>query len=242
LIVYTYRDPVEAFKNGVLTRAMKEGRTVPMEYHIESHINARKTISDLAEHYKDNPNVAFLFNDNSYGEGGSRIVPLDSLPVADHIEVRKGVEHELEQAFASGTISREVFEATRPHSVGQENDGRGIQGLGASGGARDSGKSERDRAGPSREEINRPQELNSNQAPISDEAGAVARGSATEGLDPADKAHIDAALSDRPDMAIPVDGEVKPATEAITEANQEVAKAETDAPAFDAAVTCFLRG
>jgi hypothetical protein len=53
---------------------------------------------------------------------------------------------------------------------------------------------------------------------------------------------VEQALSDRPDMAIPVDGEVKPATEAITEANQEVAKAEADAPAFDAAVTCFLRG
>jgi hypothetical protein len=242
VIAYTYRDPVEAFKNGVLTRAMTKGRTVPMEYHIESHINARKTISDLAEHYKDNQNVVFLFNDNSFGEGGAKSVPLDRLPTNDHIEVRKGVEHELEQAYSSGAISREVFEATRSHAAGQANVARATEGLGASGGARNDSYTERERSGPSREEVNRPEEPNGHQAPISDEAGAFARRSASEGLDPAEKAHIDAALSERPDMAIPVDGEVKPAAEAITEANQEVAKAEADAPAFDAAVTCFLRG
>jgi hypothetical protein len=68
--------------------------------------------------------------------------------------------------------------------------------MGASGGARDGSQPQREGAGPSREEVNRPQEPSGHQAPISDEAGAFARGSASEGLDPADKAHIDTAINE----------------------------------------------
>jgi len=52
---------------------------------------------------------------------------------------------------------------------------------------------------------------------------------------------VEQALSDRPTMEIPVDGEIKPAVDAIKNANHDIAKAEADAPGFEAAVTCFLR-
>ena len=50
-------------------------------------------------------------------------------------------------------------------------------------------------------------------------------------------------FADHPDMTIPLEGgQVIPAAGALEIADANVAKAEADAPAFDAAITCFLRG
>lgn len=140
VIAFTYRDPVEAFKNGALPRAMSEGRTVPMEVHISSHLEARKTVGELASYYKDNPNVAFIGIDNSHGFGNAKIVPVDKLPVADHNAVRKGVEYELQQAYASGKISKAVYDATRPAESVRGSDAGTVPGKGAADGTGDRGQ------------------------------------------------------------------------------------------------------
>lgn len=79
-IVYIYRDPVEAFKNGVLPRAEKEGRTIPLEAHVRTHLGSLKTIKELAEHYKDNSRVKIKVVDNSRGKGNAAISSLEELP------------------------------------------------------------------------------------------------------------------------------------------------------------------
>lgn len=65
-IRYVYRDPSQAFTQGVLKRyELGEPRTVPVDTHINAHINARDNILKLAEEYKNNPNVDIQFFDNS---------------------------------------------------------------------------------------------------------------------------------------------------------------------------------
>lgn len=58
-IWYINRDPVDAFTNGVLPRAGNEsyGRTVPIEGHVATHLQAARALQELAERYKDNPDV-----------------------------------------------------------------------------------------------------------------------------------------------------------------------------------------
>ena len=58
---------------------MSEGRIVLMEVHISSHLEARKTASELANHYKNDPRVEFIGIDNSYGFGNAKVVPLDKI-------------------------------------------------------------------------------------------------------------------------------------------------------------------
>lgn len=78
-IKYVYRDPLEAFQNGVIPRAAKEGRIIPASTHAETHAGSLDAIKQLAEKYKNNPNVNVSIVDNSRGAGNATEVPLDFL-------------------------------------------------------------------------------------------------------------------------------------------------------------------
>lgn len=118
-IKYTYREPIEAFENGVIPRATRRrdqiggGRTVPINEHIKTHIGAFETIQKLYEKYKDNPNVKFKFNDNSYGKGNSQEISFGDLQkksyLSDH-EYRQKIQERAVQALAQGRIRQTEYE------------------------------------------------------------------------------------------------------------------------------------
>jgi predicted GNAT family acetyltransferase len=56
-IQFTFRDPIAAWKEGVLPRAMKFGRTVPAEAHADTHNGSFKTVMALAKQYANDPRV-----------------------------------------------------------------------------------------------------------------------------------------------------------------------------------------
>jgi hypothetical protein len=118
-IVFTYRDPVEAFKNGVLPRSMREekkfgtGRTVPLDAFEHGHRGARETVSQLMDHYKGDERVRFEVIDNSRGQRDARIVDFDELPARDYNAVRGSTERILEEARRSGSISEAVYRGIR---------------------------------------------------------------------------------------------------------------------------------
>src|SRR5204863_245216 len=79
-ILWTYREPVDAFANekgSTLARAEKRGRTVRLDTHIETHAGMPASMRALREHYKDDPRVQFLGIDNSLGVGKQELVPFD---------------------------------------------------------------------------------------------------------------------------------------------------------------------
>lgn len=112
-IAYVYRDPVEAFKNGNLTRADRTGRIVPIAAHANTHVGSLKTIQQVAEKYKDNPNVQINVIDNSRGAGKQAISSLDFLKDKGYNEsnLKKALTNELEQAKSNGTIKPETYDA-----------------------------------------------------------------------------------------------------------------------------------
>ncbi len=118
-LVYTYRDPVEALREGSLSRAMRQvkdigtGRTVPLKEHIRTHLGSREVMPQLMEAYKDNPNVRIAVVDNSLGKGQARISSLEALPQLDTKTLEKQLRNALEEEFKAGKITKEVYEASK---------------------------------------------------------------------------------------------------------------------------------
>jgi hypothetical protein len=118
-IVYTYRDPEDALRQGALTRAMKmernhkSGRTVPLNEHLKTHIGSYDTMFKLQEMYKDDPRVSIRAIDNSFGKGQSKVVPLDKIPKINENEVSPRLNRALEEEYQSGRISKNIYEATK---------------------------------------------------------------------------------------------------------------------------------
>ena len=118
MIAYTYRDPVEALTGGALPRArrMEEklgtGRTVPLSEHLKTHIGSRRVIEQLAEKYKDNPNVAIKVIDNSRGKGNAIASSLDNLPRFNENELKGKLQDALQREYASGRISHAIYAGT----------------------------------------------------------------------------------------------------------------------------------
>lgn len=98
-IAYVYRDPMEAFSQGVIPRAAQTGRTIAIPTHVDTHVSSLDTIQRLAKKYKNNPNVRIQVIDNSRGRGNQAIVPIDFLKdkVYNRGELTKALNNELEK-------------------------------------------------------------------------------------------------------------------------------------------------
>lgn len=116
-ILYTYRDPVEALKNGALPRAMKQegqfgsGRTVPLTEHAKTHTGSAEVIRQLADKYKDDPRVTITAIDNSLGKGNAKITDLSMVPDARtaHTDLEGALHETLDQQLQAGKISESIY-------------------------------------------------------------------------------------------------------------------------------------
>jgi hypothetical protein len=119
-IAYVYRDPVEALKNGNLSRASRmeaelgTGRTVPIEEHFRTHAGVRDVMERLQAKYGSDSRFHLTVIDNSRGPGNATVVSgLDKLPKLNHNAVRKGLDDALEEAYRTGKISQAIYRGTR---------------------------------------------------------------------------------------------------------------------------------
>ena len=124
-VVYTYRDPVEAFTGGVLKGAMEEGdrkgRTVPLDVHARTHVTAQRTVKAMMEKYAGNPRVEFIAVDNTHGKGNARVVPLTTLPTIKEDGLKEKLENALDEEYRAGRITREIRD-------GAADTGRNVPG------------------------------------------------------------------------------------------------------------------
>jgi hypothetical protein len=114
-LLYTYRDPVDAFRNGVLPRANRTGRLVPIDAAAETHAGSLATIKQLVAKYKNNPNVDIQIADNSLGQGKAKLVsnPVDFLKNKSYNknELKKVLQNELHQATNNHELNPNVANA-----------------------------------------------------------------------------------------------------------------------------------
>lgn len=135
-ILYTHRDPVEAFRAGAIPRAMRQGRSVPITAHADTHVGAPKTFTELRQVYGDDPRIKFLVVDNSLGRGNARLVDpafIDGVRY-DREELIRSLRSSADEALASGEASPAVHAGSL---FGLEKEGLaagpGVRGSGGPG-------------------------------------------------------------------------------------------------------------
>lgn len=138
---FVYRDPTEAFENGVIPRAAKEGRAVTAGTHAETHAGSLAAIKEIADKYKDNPKVHIEIHDNSRGARNSKVVNLDFLKDKSYTksEIEAKIHSLLDTQLQEGKLTNEqhtIFKgedkpvtakpssttAEAPQSVGKTRD------------------------------------------------------------------------------------------------------------------------
>lgn len=118
-ILYTYREPLESLENGVLQRAEKVGRTVPISVLVNTHLGARKVIDALAERYKNDTRVDFIAIDNSRGKDNAAIVPLADIPPLTDDRLSERAERIVRDAYDKGRITAATLGGTLEGRTGR---------------------------------------------------------------------------------------------------------------------------
>lgn len=112
-ITYVYRDPIQAWVNGVIPRVASQDRIVPIQAHIETHQGSYEVMKHLSDKYKNNSNVLFTYIDNSFSKGMSkRLLTLDKVPKFDYTDIGNKLFELTKEALEDGKITQEQFRAT----------------------------------------------------------------------------------------------------------------------------------
>jgi len=137
-IYYVYREPVEALRNGVLTRAMRTGRTVTIDALVKGHAGSSSVVRKLQDEFGDNPLFDLVVIDNSRGQGNAKIVDLKDITPVIQSGLKERLQNETEKLYQEGRIGETVRrattasypDATRDSGAGSDREGnrRGNQG------------------------------------------------------------------------------------------------------------------
>ena len=133
-IVYVYREPVEALRNGVLTRAERMGRTVTIDALVKGHAGSSSVVRKLQEEFGDNPMFKLIVIDNSRGQGNAKIANLSDITPVIQSGLKERLQNATESEFQEGRIGETVYRAT---TASYPNASRGAgAGLGSEAGGR----------------------------------------------------------------------------------------------------------
>jgi len=138
-IAYIYREPVEALKNGVLSRAMKTRRAVPLDALVKGHAGSSEVVRKLQAEFGDNPNFVVYAIDNSRGSEKAALVPLESITPVIKSGLKERLLNATETEYQTGRIDGGIYRATlkgfpdaagatRSSALAQE-DGQNVPGV-----------------------------------------------------------------------------------------------------------------
>jgi hypothetical protein len=125
-IVYVYRDPVDSLANGALTRAERNGRALPLEAFLDTHMGAPEVVLKIAEAYKNDKRVEIAIIDNSRGRANAAVADLKFVQSVARKYTREELKSKLlralEDAYEKGKrgekdgISETVYRAFKGHA------------------------------------------------------------------------------------------------------------------------------
>jgi hypothetical protein len=105
-IIYVYRDPIESLVGGALPRAERNGRSLPLEAFLDTHLGAPEVVLKIAEVYKGDKRVEIAIIDNSRGRGAATAADLQFVQAAarkyTREELRTKLRRALEDAYEKG--------------------------------------------------------------------------------------------------------------------------------------------
>lgn len=105
-IFYVHRDAMESFVNGALPRAEENGRTLPLDYFLKTHMGAPRVLLHVAKRYRDDLRVAITVIDGNRGVGSAVITDLKFLERVinkyKREELRAALLRALDDAYKKG--------------------------------------------------------------------------------------------------------------------------------------------
>jgi len=136
VISYTARAPLDSIIHGIIPRAAKKGRTVPLEIAAQAHRDAPSVVKALMERYADDDRVDFQFVDNTRGPGQARVVSIEELPTFDYNQLEGRAFDAAREAYEQGRVSETVLRGLVGEGESQSRS-RSREGQGRSAGADD---------------------------------------------------------------------------------------------------------
>lgn len=129
-MTYVHNDIHNSLENALsrsskMEKELGSGRTVPLDAHITTHVEAPKTYTALAAHYADNPKVQFHAIDNTAHnapvEAASPLAFMDKVRYNESNEIlRQNLTKQVARAHAEGRIS----ERTRDGFIGRQEQSK----------------------------------------------------------------------------------------------------------------------
>lgn len=117
-VMFVYRDPVVAFRQGMLGRADRmekekgSGRVVTLDEMALQHSSVNQSMKNLYEKFKNYPRFTMGVLDNSYGPGESKRMAIDKIPQSkSYNELKHTFRGILNEEYAKGNISQRVYKA-----------------------------------------------------------------------------------------------------------------------------------
>ena len=115
-VIFVYRNPIEAYLEGVLPRALEQGRTVSIEGHLRMHQDSRSTFLKVQRRLQGNERVGFIVLANTGHESEAFKTDIDYLRGIKYDDddavcavIRKG----LDDAYGEGEIPQSLYEISR---------------------------------------------------------------------------------------------------------------------------------
>jgi hypothetical protein len=125
-VIFVYRDPIDSFVGGVLPRATRTGRILPLEAFLDTHIGAAVVLPKVAEAYRGNDRVAIAVIDNSRGRGKAAQSDIEFVKMAAgkyrREELRVKLFDALDAAYEKGRrgekdgISEAIYKGIKGHA------------------------------------------------------------------------------------------------------------------------------
>ena len=110
-VSYVYRDPVDAFINGVIPRAAESGRIVPIEVFTNIHQKVGPSVRKIADEFGDDPRFSMDVVDNSRGKDNAALTTLDQLPQPSFDNLTETLYSSLHEAYNRGDVPQHVYDA-----------------------------------------------------------------------------------------------------------------------------------
>jgi hypothetical protein len=113
-ILFVHRHPIEAYLKGVIPRAQREGRTVPIDGHLRMHGDAIKVVRKALKKYRDNPKFAVVISNNTGHEAEASTITAGVVEYLngiryDNAELLRAIRQGLDHAKEHGQITEELY-------------------------------------------------------------------------------------------------------------------------------------
>lgn len=114
VIIFVHRHPVEAYLEGVVPRALMEGRTVPITGHLRMHRDSLSSFLEAHKAFAADPRIAFKVLNNTGHPAEAFPLDLDYLRNVKYkwLEIHDVIKRGLDGLYERGKIPQTLYKAS----------------------------------------------------------------------------------------------------------------------------------